>query len=236
MHMSMYGLCGKYVHRYWSSCSITSGYSLFYWQLLCTTMEVKSLGKLTLITGIASVSARYSNALTISMCHNYCLSWRRKHRQFQSLKLVHWDISHPFAMPTEKPEWCVCDCTSRGLQLYKWHAYMFIKIIHTAWKNSLFLHTVFVDCGNLTDPLNGTVELTLGRTTFGAQALYDCDEGFIREGPNIRNCERNGRWSESDPICSCESLHWYLCSTARVYHVHNMSPLPHTWSPAHCPP
>lgn len=56
-------------------------------------------------------------------------------------------------------------------------------------------------CGNLTDPENGMVEID---GSFSV-AIYSCDEGFELMGPMVRNCQRDGNWSGSEPTCVCMS-------------------------------
>ena len=57
-----------------------------------------------------------------------------------------------------------------------------------------------VDCGTLTNPVNGQVTHT-GRTRFGQTATYSCDTGYILVGDNNRTCQAAGNWSGSEPIC-----------------------------------
>ena len=56
-------------------------------------------------------------------------------------------------------------------------------------------------CPNLTDPVNGTVEVDPTNNV----ATYSCEEGFELVGPVIRNCQRDGNWSGIDPSCVCKS-------------------------------
>lgn len=56
-----------------------------------------------------------------------------------------------------------------------------------------------VDCGNLTDPQNGTV--TMLSTVFQSVAEYRCDLGFILNGNNSRTCQFDGTWSANQPSC-----------------------------------
>ena len=63
----------------------------------------------------------------------------------------------------------------------------------------MFLSTV-VDCGSLTDPANGQVDLTSG-TTFGQTATYSCNTGYNLVGDSTRTCQATGVWSESAPTC-----------------------------------
>ena len=64
----------------------------------------------------------------------------------------------------------------------------------------IFLILIVVDCGNLTDPANGSFTLTSG-TTFGQTATYSCDTGYNLVGDGIRTCQATGNWSESEPTC-----------------------------------
>ena len=62
-----------------------------------------------------------------------------------------------------------------------------------------FLSTV-PDCGSLTDPANGQVDLTSG-TTFGQTATYSCNTGYNLVGDSTRTCQATGVWSGSAPTC-----------------------------------
>ena len=72
------------------------------------------------------------------------------------------------------------------------------------------LHDVFliltVDCGNLTDPANGSVNHTAG-TTVGQTANYRCNTGYGLVGDSNRTCQAIGNWSESAPTCQGMLLH-----------------------------
>ena len=71
---------------------------------------------------------------------------------------------------------------------------------------TLILHDVCiilltaVDCGNLTDPVNGQVDHIAG-TTFGQTATYSCDTGYNLVGDSTRTCQAAGEWSGSAPTC-----------------------------------
>lgn len=64
---------------------------------------------------------------------------------------------------------------------------------------------VAVDCGELRDPADGSVTLTVG-TMFESTAEYSCNVGFILNGNLMRTCQANGRWSGSEPICASGSF------------------------------
>ena len=57
-----------------------------------------------------------------------------------------------------------------------------------------------MDCGSLTDPANGQVDLTSG-TTFGQTVTYSCNTGYNLVGDSTRTCEGTGEWSGSAPTC-----------------------------------
>ena len=75
-----------------------------------------------------------------------------------------------------------------------------------------------VDCGTLTNPVNGQVSHT-GRTTFGQTATYSCDTGYILVGDSNRTCQATGVWSGSEPICQSMLLKelYYACVHRVVY-------------------
>ncbi|GBN09560.1 Sushi, von Willebrand factor type A, EGF and pentraxin domain-containing protein 1, partial [Araneus ventricosus] len=56
-----------------------------------------------------------------------------------------------------------------------------------------------VNCGSLPQGENIILETT--SLVFGGRATYSCREGFRLEGPNIRDCLSNGKWSGHDPTC-----------------------------------
>ena len=64
-----------------------------------------------------------------------------------------------------------------------------------------------VDCGALTNPVNGSVSHTAG-TTFRKTANYSCNTGYNVVGGSTRTCQATGVWSESAPTCQ-GMLHIY---------------------------
>ena len=74
-----------------------------------------------------------------------------------------------------------------------------------------------VDCGTLTNPVNGQVSHP-GGTTFGQTATYSCNTGYNLVGDSTRTCQATRVWSGSAPICqgSCVSstpdVCLYLCA------------------------
>ena len=54
-------------------------------------------------------------------------------------------------------------------------------------------------CPVLTDPENGDVDIS--GFFPGAEATYECDNGYILVGVDTRNCGENGQWSGDKPSC-----------------------------------
>ena len=57
-----------------------------------------------------------------------------------------------------------------------------------------------MDCGSLTDPANGQVDLTSG-ITFGQTATYSCNTGYNLVGNSTRTCQATAVWTGSVPTC-----------------------------------
>jgi len=78
----------------------------------------------------------------------------------------------------------------------------------------MFLHHAVVDCGTLSAPMNGQLNLTT--STFGSVAIYFCIPPYLLNGSMVRTCQSDGEWSGNEPNCS-------KCS--QPMHVHDvMSP------------
>ncbi len=60
--------------------------------------------------------------------------------------------------------------------------------------------TVVVDCGALSNPVNGAANLRRG-TTYGQIATYSCNDGYFLTGVSSRRCKATGQWSHSAPSC-----------------------------------
>ncbi len=56
-----------------------------------------------------------------------------------------------------------------------------------------------IDCGVLSNPVNGSVEIPL--TTFNAIITYTCNDGYTLKGDTTRTCESDEQWSGSAPVC-----------------------------------
>ena len=68
----------------------------------------------------------------------------------------------------------------------------------------LMVTLIFIDCGNLTDPTNGSVSFTL--TTYNELVSYTCDPGFTLTGSSSRICQQDATWSSSAPNCIIKGL------------------------------
>ena len=79
-------------------------------------------------------------------------------------------------------------------------------MLFSSFNSPIDLHDVFfslttgLDCGNLTDPANGSVNHTAG-TTFRQIATYSCNTGYNPVGDGTRTCQASGFWSGSAPTC-----------------------------------
>jgi len=66
-----------------------------------------------------------------------------------------------------------------------------------------------IDCGLLTNPANGIVDVSQG-TTLGRMATYNCIEEYRLIGEQTRTCEAGGGWSGNAPTCgefmTCSAL------------------------------
>ena len=87
---------------------------------------------------------------------------------------------------------------------------------------SLFPHTQFhtymhaaVDCGSLTNPVDGMVD-TAGGTTLGNVAIYSCMDGYELNGSPIRVCIEDGKWNDMEPTCDGKSCLYFEISLVRL--------------------
>ena len=56
-----------------------------------------------------------------------------------------------------------------------------------------------VDCGSLTNPINGRV--MIDGTVVNSMATYTCNKGYTLNGDDTRICLGIGFWSGSEPTC-----------------------------------
>ncbi len=64
---------------------------------------------------------------------------------------------------------------------------------------SLTFSFTAVDCGVLSNPANGMVDVST--TTFGSIANYTCNPGYVITGVNNRSCGSDKEWSDIPPNC-----------------------------------
>ena len=58
---------------------------------------------------------------------------------------------------------------------------------------------IAADCGNLINPANGNVALTL--TTYDSTADYSCSDSNVLVGDAVRTCQADGMWDGTAPTC-----------------------------------
>ena len=64
------------------------------------------------------------------------------------------------------------------------------------------MHTEII-CPDLTAPRYGKV-IVKGNTPL-SKALYSCNDGYELHGLKWRQCQYDGSWSESAPVCRVKS-------------------------------
>lgn len=90
----------------------------------------------------------------------------------------------------------VMKCTTHIVHMYHSKTNFHFSVITTA-----------VDCGNLADPVNGTV--THLSTTFQSVAQYGCALGYsLINGSATRICQSDGVWSGTQPSCQGNWKPW----------------------------
>ena len=57
-------------------------------------------------------------------------------------------------------------------------------------------------CGDLADPMSGTVSLSDTSRLSGTVATYSCDVGYSLSGDSERTCQGSGMWSGAVPVCN----------------------------------
>ena len=57
-----------------------------------------------------------------------------------------------------------------------------------------------LDCGSLSKPENGQVNTQPG-TIYQKLASYTCNEGYDLNGTNVRECQADGFWDGTEPVC-----------------------------------
>ena len=72
-----------------------------------------------------------------------------------------------------------------------------------AFFNASLIAIYSQDCGSLTTPGNGSVQLTVaGTTTYRATATQSCNTGFDLSGVVNVTCGADGNWSDSAITCT----------------------------------
>ena len=78
-----------------------------------------------------------------------------------------------------------------------------------------------MNCGGLTDPVNGVVSFTM--TTFRSEANYSCNLGYLLEGVGSRTCQADRMWSDTMPVCERELI--FVLET-QSQHVRDVTSIP----------
>ena len=83
------------------------------------------------------------------------------------------------------------------------HANMYNSLFYLKGHVTISFYVVLIniltDCGNLTDPIDGSVNFT--STTYDSQARYNCKTGYSLFGSETSVCQANETWSDTAPIC-----------------------------------
>lgn len=71
-----------------------------------------------------------------------------------------------------------------------------------------------ITCPFLTSPEHGQISYS-NENKFGSRATYECEQGYVLEGPKYRHCQGDMWWGPSDsiPYCTKEgrcNLIWHL--------------------------
>ena len=83
-----------------------------------------------------------------------------------------------------------------------------------------------VNCGSLTNPVNG--ELNLTTTTFMSTSTYSCNAGYTLFGKGTRTCQANGTWSDNVPTCDRKyNIFQINRLTSLPFSEHDLPSMPH---------
>ena len=73
-----------------------------------------------------------------------------------------------------------------------------VLLLYTSLAKYLFFPAV--NCGSLTDPDNGQVDISSG-TTYGRVAIFSCNTGYELSNQQEVLCGEEGMWSSTSPSC-----------------------------------
>ena len=71
-----------------------------------------------------------------------------------------------------------------------------------SWYIRCFLPILTALCPDLSDPANGTV--TQSGNSEDDTATYTCSDGYELVGSEVLNCQSDGTWDDSPPVCRRE--------------------------------
>ena len=115
----------------------------------------------------------------------------------QSCQCQNADVKMP--MSGQLPV-CTCCPFSDSLRLAPGSPSSIMTSSRCSNLHNIFLVLTAVYCGNLTDPVNGSVDQTTG-TLLGWTANYSCNTGYNLEGNSTLTCQAPGNWSGGAPTC-----------------------------------
>ena len=102
--------------------------------------------------------------------------------------------------------------------MYTLAYYMYIHVslyMQLCWIHLSLLYIITaIDCGDLKNPVGGTVVVT--NTRFDSVATYNCARGKDRVGVATRTCQADGTWSDQEPQCVLSKC-VYACNISMIY-------------------
>ena len=75
------------------------------------------------------------------------------------------------------------------------------------------------DCGTLTSPENGNIDLSNG-TTYGQIAVFTCSSGYDVFGSSRLECQEDRQWSAPSPSCQITGQSIWLILVLMVNEVY----------------
>ena len=110
--------------------------------------------------------------------------------------------------------WQLAICKQRR---YGKYVHSYCCIINYYFSTAFRFDHLAVDCGDLSAPLNGSLQGSL--TTFPNVVTFSCDEGFIREGSASRMCQANGSWSGMNTFCRGVYICLNICLVVSIFNM-----------------